>query len=113
MYGQRMQMVKLLILLASYCIFFQSDLMVRGVNNAFRFHNPYAHNVVVGGVSHRSVSKRSAIECGMACEEDEDCVSFNFGKKDRTCQLYSQRMDDIGETPKDGYRYYELPRDGK
>ena len=113
MHTLRLDKFPLWMLLVSCGILFRNALLVCGVNNAFRFHNPHGHNLVVQGVSHKSVYKRSAMECGLACEDDPDCVSFNFGKKDRRCELNSQRMNEIGETPKDGYRYYELPRDGK
>ena len=113
MLTQRMNTFPLRIILLYSSILFRNALLVRGVNNAFRFHNPHAHNLVVQGVSHKSVYKRSAMECGMACEAHTDCVSFNFHKTDRMCELNWQRMGHIGQTPKDGYRYYELPRDGK
>ena len=84
--------------------------MVLAADNAFRYHNPYARNEVVKGISLKSLRRRSAIECGLACLDESGCVSFNFAKTEQACELHSKRISDVGKATKEGYRYFELPR---
>ena len=86
---------------------------VLAVNNAYHYHNPYTKNEVVEGVSIKTVKTDSAIECGLACSAESGCVSFNFGKKNQTCELHSKRVSDIGKAQRDGYRYFQLSNDGE
>ena len=109
----QLQVLKLCILLICNNLILQNELTVVAENNERRYHNPYTHNDVVQGVSVKSVKKRSAIECGLACKEESSCVSFNYGKNDQTCELHSKRIGEMGKECRDGYRYFELPRDGE
>ena len=82
--------------------------------NAFRFHNPYTHDIVVVGGLIKSVKKRSVAECANLCIGEKTCSSFNFGKKDTTCELNYLRIGDVEVvTTRQGYRYFEIQRDGE
>ena len=87
--------------------------MVEAINNAFWYHSPYAENEVVKGVSLKSLRKHSAFECGLACNDESSCESFNFGEKDQACELHSKMITDVGKAVRDGYQYFELARDGE
>ena len=87
--------------------------MVEAINDVFWFHSPYAENEVVKGSSLKSLRRHSAFECGLACMDESSCESFNFGEKDQACELHTKIISDVGKALRDGYQYFELPRDGE
>ena len=83
----RVHLLYLCISLIFNHFFLRKGVMVLAADKTLRYHNPYARNEVVKGISLKSLRRRSAIECGLACLDESGCVSFNFGKKSETCEL--------------------------